>query len=134
MYKISDMIRKGYGLLLYIFHWSLCLLTCLVVILTDDLPTLYIMNVFIYLIIQLNVIFRDCPVNIIEDEYIGEEKRAFERMIEYRKYDYLRSDVSFQNLFLCLCLTSLKTGWVFLYRSYKTSFLKTLIGSLRIPV
>ena len=127
-------LRKAYGLLLYIFHWSLCLLTCVLVLVTDDLPTLYILNLFIYLVIQLNVIFRDCPVNIIEDEYIGQEKRAFERMIEYRKTDYLRTDISFQNLFLSLCLTSLKTGLVLLYRSYNTSFAKTVIKSLRIPV
>ena len=112
-------LRKGYGLLLYIFHWSLCFLTFAVVIMTNDLTTLYLMNLFIYLVIQLNVIFRDCPMNIIEDEYIGPEKHAFERMVEYRKHDYVRGDVAFQNLFLSLCVTSLKTGWLLLLRNMK---------------
>jgi hypothetical protein len=45
--------------------------TMLVILLTNDLPILVLANMFLYLILTMNIIFGDCPMTLIEEQYLG---------------------------------------------------------------
>jgi hypothetical protein len=88
---------------------------------SENLTVLLIMNLFIYLCLQLNLIFGDCPLSILEDEYLGTDKIAKENsLVPYnRSSKMMRANTSLQGIFLALCLSILKTGLVLFRMSYK---------------
>jgi predicted ABC-type exoprotein transport system permease subunit len=109
----NSIFHKIFGISLYLIHWFLVFFTVYLVFISNDLITLLILDLFIYLVIQLNLIFNECPVNIIEDLYIGEEKDKFEKIFQYRKI--ISNDSSIHGLFMSECVALLKTGWILLH-------------------
>jgi hypothetical protein len=45
--------------------------TIIVILLTNDLSILTVANLFLYLVLIMNLIFGDCPISIIEKQYLG---------------------------------------------------------------
>jgi hypothetical protein len=45
--------------------------TIIVILLTNDLSILTVANLFLYLVLLMNLIFGDCPISIIENQYLG---------------------------------------------------------------
>lgn len=57
--------------LLLTMHWIMFAGTILVILLTNDLSILTVANLFLYLVLIMNLIFGDCPISIIEKQYLG---------------------------------------------------------------
>jgi hypothetical protein len=64
--------------------------TILVILLTNELPILVLANMFLYLLLTLNIIFGDCPISLIEDHYLG--NCMMDTMSELTPYNYKISD------------------------------------------
>jgi hypothetical protein len=45
--------------------------TIIVILLTNDLSILTVSNLFLYLVLIMNLIFGDCPISIIENQHLG---------------------------------------------------------------
>jgi hypothetical protein len=52
-------------------HWIMFSGTILVILLTNDLSILTLANLFLYLVLIMNLIFGDCPISIIEKKNLG---------------------------------------------------------------
>ena len=103
---------KIFGIIIYLIHWSLVGIIIYLILFSNDLITLLLVDLFIYLIIQTHLIFGQCPINIIEDIYIGKEKRQFEDMVQYRKI--ITNESSIHHLFMGECVALFKTGLILL--------------------
>jgi len=57
--------------LLLTMHWIMFSGTIIVILLTNDLSILTVANLFLYLVLIMNLIFGDCPISIIEKQYLG---------------------------------------------------------------
>ena len=52
--------------ILLFLHWILFSLPIIITLMTNDLTILIIINMFLFMVIMLNIIFKDCPITIIE--------------------------------------------------------------------
>jgi hypothetical protein len=57
--------------LLITMHWIMFSGTIIVILLTNDLSILTVANLFLYLVLIMNLIFGDCPISIIENQHLG---------------------------------------------------------------
>jgi len=57
--------------LLITMHWIMFSGTIIVILLTNDLSILTVSNLFLYLVLIMNLIFGDCPISIIENQHLG---------------------------------------------------------------
>ena len=69
--NIITKYRHVIYILLVAMHWIMFSGTMLVILLTNDLPILVLANMFLYLILTMNIIFGDCPMTLIEEQYLG---------------------------------------------------------------
>ena len=56
--------------ILLFLHWILFSLPIIITLMTNDLTILIIINMFLFMVIMLNIIFKDCPITIIETLYL----------------------------------------------------------------
>jgi hypothetical protein len=52
-------------------HWIMFSGTILIILLANDLSILTVTNLFLYLVLIMNLIFGDCPISIIENNHLG---------------------------------------------------------------
>jgi hypothetical protein len=75
MFEISEMFEKSisnvFVFALTIMHWIMFSGTILIILVTNDLSILTVANLFLYLVLMLNLIFGDCPISIIEKHHFG---------------------------------------------------------------
>jgi hypothetical protein len=63
-------IERCIGFSIAFAHWILCAGTVIVILLTNELPILIIINMYLYFILILNIIFSDCPITLLEEKFL----------------------------------------------------------------
>ena len=108
------------GYSIFVLHWAICLMSILILIMTEDIYVLLIMNLYLYLTLQMNIIYGDCPLSILEDEYLGTNKVSMEnKIVPYNRSHLMRGNTAVQGIFLALCVSLLKTGMILFRGSFK---------------
>lgn len=51
-------------------HWILFSFPILITLLTSDLTILITVNMFLFMVLMINIIYQDCPITIIESLYL----------------------------------------------------------------
>ena len=102
-------IKIGIGLVLVSMHWIMFSGTMLVILLTNELPVIVLANMFLYLLLTMNIIFGDCPISIIEDYYLG--TCMVDTMSSLTPYTYKlseRGNSTLQWLFMAIMVSTTK--------------------------
>jgi hypothetical protein len=83
--------------------------TILVILLTNELPVLVLANMFIYLILTMNIIFGDCPISILEDHYLGNSMvNALSELTPYSYKTTDRGNSTLQWIFMSIMVSTTK--------------------------
>lgn len=108
------------GSLLYMIHWFMGIFTFFIIAITEDVTILLIMNLFMYLTLQMNIIFCDCPLSLLEDKYLGTSKIEWENTwVPFHLSRDTRSNSSVECIFILLCVGVIKLGMILLRKSYR---------------
>jgi len=51
-------------------HWILFSFPILITLMTSDLTILIIVDMFLFMVLMINIIYQDCPISIIESLYL----------------------------------------------------------------
>ena len=55
--------------LLYL-HWVMFSLPIIITVMTNDLSVLIMINMLLFMVLTINIIYQDCPITIIENLYL----------------------------------------------------------------
>ena len=90
-------------------HWIMFSGTMLVILLTDDLSILVLANMFLYLILMMNIIFGDCPMSLIEDQYLGSSMiDTMSPFVPFRAELTTRGNTTLQWIFMSIMVSTTK--------------------------
>jgi hypothetical protein len=90
-------------------HWIMFSGTMLVILLTDDLSVLVLANMFLYLILTMNIIFGDCPMSLIEDQYLGNSMvDSMNQFVPFRAELTTRGNTTLQWIFMSIMVSTTK--------------------------
>jgi hypothetical protein len=90
-------------------HWIMFSGTMLVILLTDDLSILVLANMFLYLILMMNIIFGDCPMSLIEDQYLGNSMvDSMNHFVPFRAELTTRGNTTLQWIFMSIMVSTTK--------------------------
>lgn len=90
-------------------HWILFSGTMLVILLTNELPILVLANMFLFLILTLNIIFGDCPMSLIEDQYLGTSMiDTFTPFVPFQQELSTRGNTTLQWIFMSIMVSTTK--------------------------
>ena len=90
-------------------HWIMFSGTMMVILLTNELPILVLANMFLYLILTLNIIFGDCPMSLIEDQYLGTSMvDTFTAFVPFRPELSTRGNTTLQWIFMSIMVSTTK--------------------------
>ena len=53
-------------------HWIMFSFPILITLMTSDLTILIIVNMFLFMVLMINIIYQDCPISIIESLYLDD--------------------------------------------------------------
>ena len=53
-------------------HWIMFSFPILITLMTSDLTILIIINMFLFMVLTVNIIYQDCPISIIESLYLDD--------------------------------------------------------------
>jgi len=56
--------------ILLFLHWVMFSLPLIITLMTNDLSILVMINMLLFMIVTINIIYKDCPVTIIESLYL----------------------------------------------------------------
>jgi len=56
---------------LIFMHWIMFSGTIMIILATNDLSILVLANMFLFLILTMNILYKECPITIIENKYLG---------------------------------------------------------------
>lgn len=123
--NINIILGKIFGYFFLIFHWVIACAT-FILLFSNDLTTLFILDIYFCIIIQLNMLFDDCIINVVEDIYVKEEKIRIAKFVEEKLniIKLVNDDkilYSDKIIYFIMCIAGislLKTFWV-LYFSNK---------------
>lgn len=114
-----NILDKTFGILLYLLHWSILAICSYLVIFSNDLMTLLIINLFICVIIQFCLLFGNCCIlNSVENIYVKEEKSNFEKIVNYDKI--VHNNKSLHHLLFFACISIIKTCFILIDRNMKS--------------
>lgn len=51
-------------------HWILFSLPIIITLMTNDLSVLIMINMLLFMVLTMNIIYQDCPITIIENLYL----------------------------------------------------------------
>lgn len=51
-------------------HWILFAFPIIITLMTSDLTILIIVDMFLFMVLMINIIYQDCPISIIESLYL----------------------------------------------------------------
>ena len=74
--------------LLLALHWILFSFPILITLITSDLTILIIIDMFLFMVLMINIIYQDCPISIIESLYLEDtmvDNMHFTSTREYNK-------------------------------------------------
>jgi len=63
-------------------HWIMFSFPILITLMTSDLTILIIINMFLFMVLTVNIIYQDCPISIIESLYLDDT------MVDNMKFTY----------------------------------------------
>ena len=90
-------------------HWIMFSGPMLVILLTDDLSILVLANMFLYLILMMNIIFGDCPMSLIEDQYLGSSMiDTMSPFVPFRADLTTRGNTTLQWIFMSIMVSTTK--------------------------
>ena len=102
-------VRIGIGLTLVSMHWIMFSGTMIIILSTNELPVLFVVNMFIYMVLTMNIIFGDCPISIIEDHYLGTSMVDTISTLTPYKYNILeRGNSTLHWLFMAIMVSTTK--------------------------
>jgi len=90
-------------------HWILFSGTMLLILLTNDLSILIFINMFLYMVLTVNIIFGDCPISLMEDIYLGNS--IFDKIGQFVPFNTsigTRGNNSLQWIFMTIMVTTTK--------------------------
>lgn len=112
MIKISEIpltANTAIIITLVAMHWIMFSGTMLVILLTDDLSILVLANMFLYLILTMNIIFGDCPMSLIEDQYLGSSMiDTMSPFVPFRSELTTRGNSTLQWIFMSIMVSTTK--------------------------
>jgi len=110
---IEENIKFDYRAIIFIFlvamHWIMFSGTMLVILLTNDLSILVLANMFLYLILAMNIIFGDCPMTLIEEQYLGASMiDTISHFVPFNYHTSSRGNYTLQWIFMSIMVSTTK--------------------------
>lgn len=56
--------------ILLFLHWIMFSLPLLITLMTNDVSVLIMINMLLFMVLTMNIIYQDCPITIIENLYL----------------------------------------------------------------
>jgi len=95
--------------ILLFLHWILFSLPIIITLMTNDLTILIIINMFLFMVIMLNIIFKDCPITIIETLYLDNTLvDSITSSSSHSHYKLTRGDKTLQCLLIGIMIVTSK--------------------------
>ena len=102
------------------FHFLIFSLPIIVILLSDNLTVLILMDLFFVTALTMNYIYGDCPVTQIEERYSDTTMIDTANNLFPIKYDKSRRDVvTLQWIFMAILITTCKILLLFIKSSLK---------------
>jgi hypothetical protein len=101
--------RSVIFILLVAMHWIMFSGTMLVILMTNDLSILVLANLFLYLVLVMNIIFGDCPMTLIEEQYLGASMiDAIGHFVPFNYNTSSRGNYTLQWIFMTIMVSTSK--------------------------
>ena len=52
-------------------HWIMFSCLLMIILLTSDMSILVVVNLCIFMVLSMNIIYNECPITLIEQQYLG---------------------------------------------------------------
>jgi len=112
-YTISELAETLYENRMLVsmitMHWIMFVSPMLITLLSNDLSILILVSLFLYSILTINIIFHDCPISIIENNYLGGTMvDAVNGHIQQKYNNDQRGNTTVQWVFIAILATNAK--------------------------
>lgn len=92
------------------FHWIMFSFPIIITLMTNDLTILILVNMLLFMVLMINILYQDCPISIIEALYL--EDTMIDNIIPstYTRINntVTRSDKTLQCLFIGIMIVTSK--------------------------